>query len=395
MSKTEIEGTGSAESTLLTSLLRNTAQQGLIYFIGVVVTGLAGFLVLPIYARIFAPAEYGLLNLTLLVVSMGSIVMGNWLTSCTTRFLPYYQRIHKTDTFYSTVLLSMILALAAFLILGIPAYFLLLHFFTTEFQPLIPLVAALIPLTMVFMVSLSILRIKQETKRYVIFQIGSTYLALMIGVPLVIFLGLGVSGILLGQASILLVLGAIMFKRLFITRSSLRPSVVSLAGVKEFAIYGFPAASATIGTLLLSGADRYVIEYFRGTAEVGLYSMGYAISTIITMLVRAFMLTTTPTLMLTYESENREITSRLLSQLTRIFLLIGLPAAIGISVLADPVVKLLTTAPYHSTSTVIPFVALGNFVYGLCLLSYTGLQTAKKSIIMARNWFTAGVFNIV
>lgn len=395
MSRTEGQSKKSSESAVLTSLLRNTTKQGLIYLVSVVVTAAVGFGILPIYARIFTTAEYGLLSLATLLISLGSIVIGSWLASCITRFLPYYQRIKETNTFYSSVMFSMILALAALLLLSVPAYFLLRGFFDIEFQPLILPVATSIALTMLFQILLTIFRVKQEAKRYVVFQLASTCLALIIGLSLTIFLDMGVSGILWGKAMILLILGAISFKMLFLTDSNVKRSAISLPAVKEFALYGFPAAASTIGTWILDGADRYIIGFFRGTAEVGLYSMAYAIGNSIILLVGAFMLTATPTLMLTYESDNREITSRLLSQLTRIFLLIGLPAAVGISVLADPVIRLLTTEPYYSAFIIVPFVALGGFIYGLCLLSYTGLQIAKKSHIMARNWFAAGAFNIL
>lgn len=395
VSKNKSKGAESSESNLLTSLLGNAVQQGSFYFVGVTAASVVSVIALPIYARIFTPAEYGLLSLVLLVVSIGNIVIGNWLTTCTTRFLPYYQRIQESNIFYSTVLLSMIFALAALILLGVPAYFLLRGFFDTALQPLIPLIAALIALSVVFQISLNILRVKQEARRYVVFYISSICLALMIGIPMAIFLGLGISGILWGQAITLLILGTIMFRRLFLAGSGARLRANSLPVVKEFALYGFPAAASSIGTWLLSGADRYVIEYSRGATEVGLYSMGYGIGDVIMMLVSAFILTATPTLMITYESDNREITSQLLSQLTRIFLLIGLPATVGISALAAPVIRLLTTESYYPASVVIPFVAFGDLTYGLCLLSYTGLQTAKKSPVMARNWVAAGALNIL
>lgn len=393
VSKTE--GAVPSESTSLTSLLGTAIQQGSIYFIGVVGVGLASFVVIPIYARIFAPAEYGLLSLADLVVNIGSIVVGTWLATSTTRFLPYYQRLHKTDTFYSTILFSMVLSLAAFLLLAVPAYFWSRGFLAIEFQPLIPLIAVLIPVTMVFNICLNSLRVRQEAKWYVTFQLGFTYVALMIGLPLVVFLDLGVSGILWGRVSILLVLGAIMFRRLFLTGSNVRRSAISLPAVKEFALFGFPGATAIIGTWILSSADRFVVNSFRGTAEVGLYSMGYAIGSVITMLTSAFWLAAAPALILTYESDKRALTSGLLSQITRILILIGLPSAVGISVLASPIVRLVTTAPYYSASVAIPFVALGNFIYGLCLMSGTGLQTARKTHITARNMFAAGALNIL
>lgn len=395
MSVNKSEEIRARESNLLSSILGNTTRQGLVYLIGVIVTAVVSFGMLPVYARIFTTAQYGVLSLAILLVSIGNIIVGNWLSSCTTRFQPYYRNINKVDVFYSSILFSMILALAAFLLLGIPAYFLFRGFLAAELQPLILPVAILIALTMAFQIFLTIFRINQEARKYVVFQLGYTCIGLLVGVSFAVFLDMGVAGILWGQVIILFILCAISFKMLFMTGSIVQRSSVSMAAVREFAFYGFPAAASTIGTWILDGADRYVIGAFRGTAEVGLYSMGYSIGNGIILLVGAFMLTATPTLMLAYESENRDITSRLLSQLSRIYFMIGLPAAIGISLLASPVIRLLTTESYYSSFIVVPYVALGSFIYGLCLLSYTGLQIAKKSHIMARNWFLAGAVNIV
>jgi O-antigen/teichoic acid export membrane protein len=237
--------------------------------------------------------------------------------------------------------------------------------------------------------------VRQEAKWYIAAQLGFTIIALVIGVPMAVYLGLGAAGILWGQVIILFVLGVIMLRGLFLTGSRVSREATSLPNVKEFALYGLPTMVAVIGVWIMTSADRYVIEYFRNTAEVGLYSMGFAIGNIIAMLVDAFILAAVPILMLTYESDDREITSRLLSQLTRIFILIALPATVGLSVLAGPIIRLLATEPYYPAIIVIPFIALTGFTLGLALLSHIGLLTAKKTPIMTRNWSVAAALNIL
>jgi len=153
---------------------------------------------------------------------------------------------------------------------------------------------------------------------------------------------------------------------------------------------------SVLSSWILSGSDRYVIEFFRGTAEVGLYSMGYGIADkSINVLVTSFILAVGPTLFNTWESKNREITAKLLSQLTRYFIIIVLPATIGVSVLSEPICKLLTTSVYYSSFIVLPFVAVGAFLYGLTLLANIVLKIARKTTIMARNYLLAGIGNII
>jgi O-antigen/teichoic acid export membrane protein len=387
--------THSPEHSPLGGLLRSAIRQSSTYFIGIIGVSLIQFVLIPIYTRIFNPTEYGILNLALLLVSIGTIIFGNWIATCVTRFLPYYQRIDKTPIFYSSLLLSLILSLIVFFFLTIPAFFFLRGYVDVGYQKVLHFVIALIPFSVVFQVSLSILRIKQQSKQYVIYNLTFASVGATLGVLLAVFLKLGSSGILLGQIIIVSFLGMVMFKGSFLSVANVGYRASSSSVIRQFALYGFPAAASTIGTWLLSGSDRYVIGYFKGTADVGLYSMSHNVGDIILLITNAFTLAVVPALMLAWESENREATSYLLSQFTRIFFLVGLPAVGGISILARPIFGLLTTESYYSASGVVPLIALGNFTYGLCLLSYTGLQTAMKSNIMARNWIIAGVINIV
>lgn len=381
---------------MLGELIKTTARESSVYFTAQIIAAATGFITLPIFARIFVPAEYGLITLAMLVVSIGSIVFGNWLTSSVNRFFPYYKRIGKLDTFYSSLLFCMFIAFIGFYLLGTPLYFMFRGSISAEFRSLIPLVALLVPLTAGFEIFLTNFRIKQQANRYVTFQLSRTFLGLMVGLSLVIWFHFGVAGILWGHIIALFIFGIVMFKLLFLADNQNKLNSISLSTAREFATFGFPAMAATIGTWILTGADRYIIEYFQGTSEVGLYSMGYNIGNmIIGMLVSSLMLGIGPSVINVWESDNRELTGKLLSQLTRLLILITLPATIGISVLAEPIFKLLTTPAYYPGSVVVPFAASGAFIYGLSLLSYTGLGLAKRTDIVMRNYFLAALFNVL
>ncbi len=370
-------------------------RQGSIYFIGIAAVSLLQFVLIPVYARIFQPAEYGVLSLSLLLISIGATVVGNWLSSCVTRLLPYFRRTGEEHIFYATLLLSLTVSVGVFLLLAVPASLFFSDLFDTDYQKVLPLIVALVPLYVLFQVSLSTFRIKQQAKKYVASNLTFAFVGLGTGVLLAGFLNLGVAGILWGQVIILSLLGIMMLRGLFLSVSNVSLGATSPSTIKQFAKYGFPAAMSTVGTWLLAASDRYIIGYFKGAADVGLYSMGHNVGDLILLMAHAFSLAIVPSLMITYESDHQEATSRLLRELTRIFFLIGLPAVAGLSVLARPIVGLLTTEPYFAASKVVAFIALGNFIYGLALLSYTGLQTAMKSHIMARNWLLAGAVTIV
>lgn len=380
---------------MLAPLVRNTIRGSAIYFIGAVLVSVTGLITLPIFARVFVPAEYGVLSLAMVIVSIGSAIAGGWLASSVNRFFPYYKRIGKLDTFYSSLLFSMIVSLVVLCVLGTPIYFLVRGLLGSELQGLMPLVALLIAATMAFSIFLANFRIKMQAMRYVAFNIGHVYLGLAIGLPLVIYLHVGVAGIFWGQILAAGALGAIMFTMLFLVGRRVKVHSVSLPAVREFATFGLPLIAAAAGAWILAGSDRYIIGFFWGTADVGLYSMGYNIANIsVALVVSSIMLGIGPAVINVWESDHREMTGRLLSQLTRIVILIALPATVGISLLGKQAVELLATPGYFAGSSVIPFVAAGIFILGLCALSSQGLGLAKRTGILARNYLLVAAINI-
>jgi len=84
-----------------------------------------------------------------------------------------------------------------------------------------------------------------------------------------------------------------------------------------------------------------------------------------------------------------------LGQITRIVIILTIPMAIGLSILSDAVFRVFTTAAYMPGASVLPWVALGAILYGLGHLACVGLSIAKKTMIMARNYITAGFANVI
>jgi len=59
--------------------------------------------------------------------------------------------------------------------------------------------------------------------------------------------------------------------------------------------YSFPLVLGNLAAWVLSLSDRYILEFFRGSQEVGIYSASYAISEkSIFLLVSLFMLASGP-----------------------------------------------------------------------------------------------------
>lgn len=381
---------------MLNTLLKRTAKDIAIYFPGKLLPALTGLITVPIFARLFRPEDYGVLAVVGVFTSVGGIAVANWLTSSVMRFLPYYKQKNQLDQFYSTLFCAFSISLLSLLLLGIPIYLIIKDNISPKVFWLLPLAGLIIAVNSLYAIIQTILRADQKAKHFVYAELFVTYGGLAIGLSLVLFFRFGVEGILWGGlfatalASVGIVCGLLRVGTTFGRRH------ISAITLKEFASYGLPGGLATVGTWLLSISDRYVIEYFRGTTEVGLYAMGYGIADrSINLIISSLALAIGPILIDTWEGESRAVTVDLLRQITRMTLILVIPIVVGLSIFAVPILRVFTTTAYLPAASVLPWVASGSLMYGLNLQAYTGLIVAKKTVVMARNYILAGLANVV
>ena len=142
-------------------------------------------------------------------------------------------------------------------------------------------------------------------------------------------------------------------------------------------------------------SDLFILSSFRPERDVGLYSVSYNISAkTIELLVELFFLSVSPLVYSTWENEGREATEKTLSMITRVYLILCLPAAVGLSVLAFPFVALLTSPDYYEGFKIVGFVVFSSFVWGLAFIASMGIAIKKKAIRLGANQIIAASTHI-
>ncbi len=123
--------------------------------------------------------------------------------------------------------------------------------------------------------------------------------------------------------------------------------------------------------------------------------MSYNISAkSIELLVALFLLSVSPLVYSTWESEGREATEKTLTMVTRVYLILCLPAAVGLSVLAFPFVALLTAPDYYEGSRIVGFVAFSSFAWGLSNIAMMGIAIKKQARRLGANQIVAASTHI-
>ncbi|MHB0858714.1 MAG: oligosaccharide flippase family protein [Anaerolineae bacterium] len=236
-----------------------------------------------------------------------------------------------------------------------------------------------------FLVLLGTVRAQGKSEIYTAFELIVRYGTLGLGLLLVIVFKMGVAGLLWGAV----IAHGIALPALLVKTSrgaSIARRNVRMSDATSMWRYAWPLAIGNMAMWGLRLSDRYIITLFRSEAEVGLYSASFNISNkSIDMLVALFVLSIGPMVMTTWEKHGRRATEGGIAMISRLYLIICLPAAAGMSILAYPLVALLTGEAFHEGYRIAGFVAFASFAWGLSQIASLGTMIHKDTRRIAIN----------
>lgn len=357
-----------------------------------ILPALIGFLTVPLLTKIFQPLEYGNYILVISIISFLSIFVETLWGNPITRFFIVFKNKNNLITFYDTIILSSVISIVMIVVLSL--FILNIININSQLNYLIIFGTLLFIFSALFGVFKRILIVREKSGMYSLFVGVQALLGFLVGVIFIIVFNIGIVGMIWGNMiSFLIILPFIYqvaFKRFYLGKT------FSTNVVKKFLKFGVPLVIGNLAAWILSLSDRYIIEFFKGSMEVGIYSASYGISEqSITVIWTLFMTASYPLIVRTWENHGEKATQSYITRLTRYFLLITIPAVIGLSVLAKQVIMLLTSPAYYEGYIIIPIILIGALFLGLQWWAQLGLLLHNKTNKITITILIAGIINIL
>jgi O-antigen/teichoic acid export membrane protein len=355
---------------------------------------LTAFITTPILTRLLAPAEYGYWALASSVAAFLVALTGAGMGSAALRFYPAYEAKSTVKVFFATISISIAAVVTLVAGLSFLGLFLLREVLPSWLVQLLPLVILIFVAQSIFTVFMSVIRAQGQSGSFTAFQLLTNYGGLGVGLLLVAVFGFRVEGLLWG--TLIALVPTLPFLISLATRKvGIHLRQFHLADALEIWRYGWPLALGAVAMWGLRVSDLFIISSFRPARDVGLYSVSYNISSkSIELLVALFLLGMSPLVYRTWETEGREATEMTLTMVTRVYLIVCLPAAVGLSVLAFPFVALLTAPDYYEGSRIVGFVVFSSFTWGLANIAMMGLTIKQRARRLGANNIVAAAIHI-
>ncbi len=345
-----------------------------IYTVGSVFNRLLPCLLLPLYTLDFQPPEYGVFSL---VYSFWFFVAVFYLYGMETSFQKFFIEAKSIDekrtVFSSTLILifctSIIFSTIIYLMSDIIAAKL-----TSDINNayLIRLLAFILVIDALYRFPMVLINSLQRSKLYSAINAAAVVINVAANIILIVYYKQGIEAIFysyLISYSFVFLVSLISSSKYFSLKVDFRRVKGLLKFAHLFLYYGLFLISIDL-------IDRFILEYFKGSAEVGIYSACYRIGIVMNLVITGFKVAWTPFFLnLKDEEGNKEIFSKVFTY----FCYGGLVVFLTFSLLADELVKIniggytLLNYQYWSGLVIIPYILIAYLFSGL----YVNLNIAS------------------
>jgi O-antigen/teichoic acid export membrane protein len=358
-----------------------------------VMPAIVGLISIPIITRLFRPDVYGDYILTMTTVGVLLAVV-EWVANSIIRFHPAYEREKRLGEFYGTVFLSQGATVFALMALFLGGLFLARGGMSPGFYSMMQLGALVFVLFSIYDVLQEIVRSKAKIAWYSAFDIWRSVATFGIGLWLILSLGFHIDGLLWGAIFSLGLVAPCLWV-VAMRGFPLSKMKYSRRLVGEMAHFGTPLVAGQLAGMILGVSDRYILKLYTGGDAVGVYSAAYVLCEKSVMLMASlFMLTSSTRLYTLWERHGEPACRDYVRSMTRYQLILGIPAVVGLSVLAKPILVLLVAPEYQMGYRIVPLIAAGAFCLGLQQRFQAGYLLHKKTATITLAIVIAGIVNL-
>jgi polysaccharide biosynthesis protein len=362
-------------------------KHGLIYtFTNLISRGIS-IILLPFYVRVLSTADYGIIDMLVLIGTFVNYIVTLEITQGIARFYGELEDKDAKKTIVSTAFWFIVIGYSLFYILTLCFYNAIVllinipHLTHTMYVFAVSYIA-------VHGISLFLqghLRWQLRPKLNVVVNCVSLIITAVANIIFLFVFDLGVIGFLLGMIIGNAIGGVIAF-------FSIREIGFIFSGefLKKLLLFSSPLVPSSMACLLATASDRFAINALMSIEDVGVYGVAYRLSTIVSLVLVGFQSALTPLVYTNYK-DNR--TKDSISMIFRYFSVAALCMFLGISIFSRELLFFFTTKNYYSAYAIIPYLVLSNLLSAHYAF-FPGLGIANKTIVIAVLNIISAVANI-
>lgn len=348
------------------------------YTLSNIISAITGFAILAFYTKYLPPSDFGKVSLMWVFVIITSMVIDCRLN---TAFSIKYYKVSKEEN------VKNIYTIFVYNLIVFSFVYLIFLSYPSLFQKILRIQMITMDLNVVFFLILfmifgnfytNFLMVSQKPKKYFFIKLLFTVTLLISSLLFLTVLREGYISYLKAYLISYFVVSVIGLRYFFINYKPCKKNIISVSNLKDLLKLGIPLVPAGLMLMLLTWADRYILNLYVGLAIVGVYTVGYKFTTIIdSFIVTPFGQAISPMLFKQFV-ESQEKYKKNMSRIFKYYWLVVLTLAIGYFVVLREIYQLIIGIEYIEGYNIIAIVLFGVFIWGLTnLLGATVIMKEK------------------
>jgi O-antigen/teichoic acid export membrane protein len=380
------------------TLLRDTAR----YLPGTLLPGALALLSTIVFARILAVGDFGIYALAIAVMSTGSALTAQWVVQGMNRYLPGGAALRAPGLKTAALILATGSALIAAAVMIVTALAVGAGQ-SPRWAPALWPVALYLVVGAVGMVLGGVLQAEHRAARFSAYRTAEAVLRFAAGVTLVLLIPHPASAIWAAPLAALLVL-PLLWRAAGVGaegaagHASRRSGWPSTARIRLSAVrvvrYGVPMGGWFLAASMLEVGDRFVLQFFRGSQDVGLYAANYAIvAGVVAVACAPVLYAAHPILMRAWNTGEKAAAANLLGQVIHMLAAATLVGT-GILVLFARDLSVVLLGPAYNGHAIMPIVFAGHMLWHIAAYAHKPLEFGRRTRTMMIGAGAAAALNL-
>ena len=377
------------------SVYRQLLKHSGVYALGEVLARSASILLLPLYLHYLDPADWAIVGLTDVITGVLAILVSQGITSAVSRY-------HFDETYANSqhalwvtglvvlVILAFVLLTGTWLARGVIADWVLMDLKAgvdlEAASTYVSLALAVLAANFVARYTTTYLRVLKRSKLYVVQQLMTLLLQIVLNIKFIAFDELGVtgffySGIISGASQ-----GALLLVVLFAGKSlRIIPEVFP-----KIVRFGWPFIISGLASLAMHQADRYLLKTFLGLELTGVYSLAHNIVMAVnSLLLLPFCQIWSVTI---YEIDPTPERLQVFRKIFKYFVLALSLVLLAVALFSESALRVIGKQDFYLAARIIPIHCLAFTLYSIhALFSVPPLIHKKTRSVALTALVAAGV----
>ena len=340
------------------------------------VQGAVGFLTIVVFTRLLSPQDFGHYALAFSVTTLAHTATFTWLEASMARFWAAERSPDGLSAHFASLYRTSFAVIAVFTPIAALTVWLLPM--TAGLKLAVAFGLAGAPIRNLAKLAQERYRAAGEVGRAARIDMFVSVMGFLVGAGFAMA-GAGAASPMVGLAL------APLFALPFVLPGELkqaRDGRVDRDRLKAYAAYGYPIAASLTLSVVLASTDRFLLAAFLDAAAVGAYHASYSLANR-TLDVMFIWLGAAgaPAMVMALERGGREALRHTALEQGSTLVLIGLPAAVGLALVARPLAELLIGEDLRAAAALVtPWIALSAFLSGMIAYYFGfGFTLGKKT----------------